>query len=77
VPPWLPRSADLSPIEHVWDMIRRKISNLARPPQTLAQLRYEVQIAWDSVSQEDMDCLIRSILRRVAECINTRGGATH
>jgi hypothetical protein len=55
VPPWSPRSADLSPIEYVWDMIRRKISNLARPPQTLAQLRYEVQVAWDSLPQEDID----------------------
>jgi hypothetical protein len=36
-------------------MIRRKISNLARPPQTLAQLRYEVQVAWDSLPQEDID----------------------
>jgi hypothetical protein len=36
-------------------MLRKKISNLARPPQTLAQLRCEIQVAWDSVPQEDID----------------------
>lgn len=75
--PWPPRSPDLSPIEHVWDMIGRRLGELPQYPQTLAQLRHEVQVAWESLPQEDINNLVRSMPRRVAECVNARGGPTH
>jgi transposase len=34
--PWPPRSPDLSPIEHVWDLIDRRLTNLHNPPITVA-----------------------------------------
>ncbi|CAH1996830.1 unnamed protein product [Acanthoscelides obtectus] len=39
--PWPPRSPDLSPIEHVWDMMGRRLLNLQRSPQTLEAHREE------------------------------------
>ncbi|RZC39539.1 DDE 3 domain containing protein, partial [Asbolus verrucosus] len=59
--PWPPRSPDLSPIEHVWDMMGRRLSNLAHPPQTLQQLRHEIQVIWDTLSQEEISHLLRSM----------------
>ncbi|RZB62217.1 DDE 3 domain containing protein, partial [Asbolus verrucosus] len=44
--PWPPRSPDLSPIEHVWDIIGRRLGNLLRPPQTLDELRHQIQVTW-------------------------------
>lgn len=75
--PWPPKSPDLSPIEHVWDIMGRKIRNLANPPQTLIALRHELQVAWDTIPQEDIDHLIESMPRRVRECVTNRGGSTH
>jgi hypothetical protein len=75
--PWPPRSPDLSPIEHVWDMIGQRLKNLARRPQTIQQLRHEIQVIWDALPQEEIDNLIRSMPRRVAECVNLQGGPTH
>lgn len=75
--PWPPRSPDLSPIEHVWDIIGRRLGQLLRPPQTLEELRHQIQVAWDEIPQEEIDNLIDSMIRRVRECIEHHGGATH
>ncbi|CAH1958983.1 unnamed protein product [Acanthoscelides obtectus] len=74
--PWPPRSPDLSPIEHVWDMMGRRL-NLQRPPQTLEALREEFVVAWNEIPQEDIDHLIRSMPRRVGECVAHQGASTH
>ncbi|EEZ98274.1 Transposable element Tc3 transposase-like Protein [Tribolium castaneum] len=75
--PWPPRSPDLSPIEHIWDSIGRRVTNLPQPPQTLADLRREILTAWEALPQDEINHLIRSMPRRVAECIHARGGPTH
>ncbi|CAH2011764.1 unnamed protein product [Acanthoscelides obtectus] len=75
--PWSPRSPDLSPIEHVWDMMGRRLLNLQRPPQTLEALREELVVAWNEIPQEDIDHLIRSMPRRVGECVAHQGASTH
>ncbi|CAH2006703.1 unnamed protein product [Acanthoscelides obtectus] len=67
--PWPPRSPDLSPIEHVWDMMGRRLLNLQRPLQTLEALREELVVTWNEIPQEDIDHLIRSMPRRVGECV--------
>ncbi|CAH1996982.1 unnamed protein product [Acanthoscelides obtectus] len=75
--PWRPRSPDLSKIEHVWDMMGRRLLNLQRPPQTLEALREELVLAWNEIPQEDIDHLIRSMPRRVGECVAHQGASTH
>nr|KAH0807445.1 hypothetical protein GEV33_015346 [Tenebrio molitor] len=60
-------SSDLHPIEHVWDVIGRRLTTLHCPPQTLAQLQHEIQVAWDQVPQKDIDHLISSMPRRLNE----------
>ncbi|CAH2007245.1 unnamed protein product [Acanthoscelides obtectus] len=75
--PWPPRSPDLSPIEHVWDMMGRRLLNLQRPPQTLEALREELVVAWNEIPQEDIDHLIRSMPRRVGEYVAHQGASTH
>ncbi|CAH2013356.1 unnamed protein product, partial [Acanthoscelides obtectus] len=75
--PWPPRSPDLSPIEHVWDMMARRLLNLQRPPETLEALREELVVAWNEIPQEDIDHLIRSMPRRVGECVAHQGASTH
>ncbi|CAH1968275.1 unnamed protein product [Acanthoscelides obtectus] len=61
--PWPPRSPDLSPIEHVL--------------LNLQPLREELVVAWNETPQEDIDHLIRSMPRRVGECVAHQGASTH
>jgi hypothetical protein len=61
---WPPRSPELFPIEHVWDIIGRRLGNLMRPPQTLEDLRHKIQVAWDEIPQEEIDNFINSMPRR-------------
>jgi hypothetical protein len=63
--PWPPRSPDLSPIEHVWDLMGRRLTNLHNPPLT------------NSVPQDEINHLIRSMPRRDRKCRGSRGGPTH
>ncbi|CAH1977241.1 unnamed protein product [Acanthoscelides obtectus] len=62
---------------HVWDMIGRRLLNLQRPPQTLEALREELVVAWNEIPQEDIDHLIRSMPRRVGECVAHQDASTH
>lgn len=75
--PWPARSPDLSPIEHVWDIIGKRLGNLPHPPDNVHDLRRCVQEAWNEIPQDDIDHLILSAPHRVNECINNRGGPTH
>ncbi|CAH1961450.1 unnamed protein product [Acanthoscelides obtectus] len=75
--PWPPRSPDLCPIEHVCDMMAGRLLNLQRPLQTLEALREELVVAWNEIPQEDIDHLIRSMPRRVGECVAHQGASTH
>ncbi|CAH1967194.1 unnamed protein product [Acanthoscelides obtectus] len=62
---------------HVWDMMGRRLLNLQRPPQTLEALREELVVARNEIPQEDIDHLIRSMPRRVGECVAHQGASTH
>ncbi|UYV64517.1 hypothetical protein LAZ67_3001074 [Cordylochernes scorpioides] len=66
--PWPPYSPDLSPIEHVWDIIGRRL-------HAWPQLRSEdelwqmVEREWRAIPQDAIRTLIDSLPRRVAACI--------
>ncbi|GBM44494.1 hypothetical protein AVEN_15019-1 [Araneus ventricosus] len=49
--PWPARSPDLSPIEHVWNIIGRQ---LQRHPLTVPVLTDQVQQAWNFIPQTDI-----------------------
>ncbi|UYV82352.1 hypothetical protein LAZ67_21001769 [Cordylochernes scorpioides] len=73
--PWPPYSPDLSPIEHVWDIIGRRLHAL---PQSRSEdeLWQMVEREWNAIPQDAIRTLIDSLPRRVAACIAVRGGPT-
>ena len=43
--PWTTRSPDMSPIEHVWDMVGRRLIRQSPPASTLGALWTRIQTA--------------------------------
>ncbi|UYV60612.1 hypothetical protein LAZ67_1001658 [Cordylochernes scorpioides] len=73
--PWPPYSPDLSPIEHVWDIIRRRLHALPQP-RSEDELWQMVEREWRAIPQDAIRTLIDSLPRRVAACVAVRGGPT-
>ncbi|UYV73074.1 hypothetical protein LAZ67_10001746, partial [Cordylochernes scorpioides] len=69
--PWPPYSPDLSPIEHVWDIIGRRLHALPQP-RSEDELWQMVEREWRAISQDAIRTLIDSLPRRVAACIAVR-----
>ncbi|GFU83183.1 transposable element Tcb1 transposase [Trichonephila clavipes] len=70
--PWLTCSPDLSPVEHVWDQLKRQMSSC----HSVHDLELAVQDLWAHLSQDNIRCLINSMPDRVAACITAGGGPT-
>ncbi|UYV65848.1 CLCN3 [Cordylochernes scorpioides] len=73
--PWPPYSPDLSPIEHVWVIIGRRLHALPQP-RSEDELWQMVEREWRAIPQDAIRTLIDSLPRRVAACIAVRGGPT-
>ncbi|GFY20488.1 transposable element Tc1 transposase [Trichonephila clavipes] len=63
--PWPARSRDLSPVEHVWDQLRRQMPSC----HSVNDLELALQDLWAHLPQDNIKCLINSMPDRVAECI--------
>ena len=76
--PWPARSPDLSPIEHLWDVIGRKIyhSDQPSPPTDLRTLSQRLMEEWSMVPQTVIQNLIDSVPNRVEQCSRKCGGHT-
>ncbi|GFV74101.1 uncharacterized protein TNCV_4510081 [Trichonephila clavipes] len=70
--PWPAHSPDLSPIEHVWDQLKRQMPSC----HSVQDLELAVQDLWAHLPQDNIRCLINSMLDRVAACIAAGGGPT-
>ncbi|GFT62972.1 transposable element Tcb2 transposase [Trichonephila clavipes] len=66
------RSTDLSPVEHVWDQLKRHMPSC----HSVHDLELAVQDLWAHLPQNNIWCLIISMPDRVAACIAAGGGPT-
>ena len=73
---WPPRSPDLNPIEHLWDVLGRRVRQRQPPPQSIAQLANGLQEEWLAVPQELILHLIHSMPNRINQVLVARGGHT-
>ncbi|GFU87368.1 transposable element Tcb2 transposase [Trichonephila clavipes] len=70
--PWPARSPDLSPVEHVWDQLKRQLPSC----HSVLDLELAVQDLWAHLPQDNIRCLINSMPDRVAACIAAGSGTT-
>ncbi|GFT02105.1 transposable element Tcb2 transposase [Trichonephila clavipes] len=66
------RSPDLSPLEHVWDQLKRQMPSY----HSVHDLELAVQDLWAHLPQDSIRCLINSMPNRVAASIAAGGGPT-
>ncbi|GFU79843.1 transposable element Tcb1 transposase [Trichonephila clavipes] len=74
--PWPAYSPDMSPNEHVWDLVGRCLSRDPRPAASKDKLLPRIQAIWNSLPQSDIQNLFDSIPRPIASLIAASGGQT-
>ena len=73
---WPAYSPDLNPIEHVWDMLGRRVAARTSPPSTLRELPKALIEEWSNIPQEMINTLIMGMNQRCRVCLSVRGGHT-
>ncbi|GFV41100.1 transposable element Tcb2 transposase [Trichonephila clavipes] len=63
--PWPARSLNFSPVEHVWDRLKRKMPSC----HSVHDLKLAVQDLWAHLPQDNTRCLFNSMPDRVVACI--------
>jgi hypothetical protein len=72
--PWPAVSPNISPIEHVWDEMERRLRHLSNQPVTLAEMVPALIRIWNNIPQAFFNNLVRSMRCRCQACINANGG---
>ncbi len=73
---WSAYSPDMSPIEHVWDALDRRIRQRGPVPANIQQLRTAIEEEWTNIPQATINNLINSMWRRCVALREANGGHT-
>ncbi len=73
---WPPRSPDLNPIEHLWDVVEREIHVMDVQPTNLQQLRDAIMSIWTKISVECFQHLVESMPQWIKAVLKAKAGPT-
>jgi hypothetical protein len=74
--PWPAKSPDLNPIEHVWDLLERRVRARAITARNVRKLAGALVEEWGNITQQELANLVQSMRRRCTAVLNTAGGHT-
>ncbi|GFV56383.1 transposable element Tcb2 transposase [Trichonephila clavipes] len=72
--PYLAYSPDMSPIEHVWDLVAQRLARDPRPAASKYELLLRIQAIWNYLPLADIQNQFDSMSRRIVALIAARGG---
>lgn len=67
--PWLAKSPELSPIEYVWDYIKRRFRS--QPFTNADQIYYAIRKEWDGILNEILQSIYSSFQAGLYVCAKT------
>ncbi len=70
------QSPDLTPIEHLWDVVEREIHIMDVQPTNLQQLCDTIMSILTKISEECFQHLVESVPRRIKAVLKAKGGLT-
>ncbi len=71
---WPAYSPDMSPTEHVWDALGRRIQQRVPVPANIQQLCTAIEEEWTNIPQATINNLINSMRRRCVALLEANGG---
>ena len=72
---WPPYSPDLTPIEHMWDELDRRVRKRRNAPATFAQLRNALIDEWNNIPIRTVNALVNSSKGELGQQRQQEGGA--
>uniref|UniRef100_A0AAZ3PPB8 Tc1-like transposase DDE domain-containing protein n=1 Tax=Oncorhynchus tshawytscha TaxID=74940 RepID=A0AAZ3PPB8_ONCTS len=69
-------SPDLNPIEHVWDLLGRRVRARAIPHRNVRELAGALVEGYGNISQQELANLVQSMRRRCTAVLSAAGGHT-
>ncbi len=69
---WPENSPDLNPIENIWVIFKRKMSDTR--PNNAGDLKAAIKATWASITPEQCHRLIASMPRHIDAVIHAKGG---
>ena len=69
---WPPQSPDLNPIEHLWFVLKRRLTEYPEPPKGILELWEHIQVEWNKIEVAQCQELIESMPRRIKEVIRAK-----
>jgi hypothetical protein len=73
---WPVKSLVLNHIEHVWDLLDRRVRARAIPPRNVWELSGALVVEWGDISQQELANVVQSMRRRCTAVLNAAGGHT-
>lgn len=70
---WPAQSPDLNPIENLWSIVKRRLSQYERAPTSLGELWLRISEEWANIPPQTLQNLVESMPKRIKDVLKNKG----